>query len=200
MSKISIEGNALGSGTFTIASPNSNTSRTLTLPDSTGTVVVSGTTPSLNGITFPATQVASADANTLDDYEEGTWIPTLKFGGGSTGITYSQQFGQYTKIGRLVTCTFNIFLSSKGSSAGSATIDGLPFTVFNGNGYYAGATLQPYKIDYAAGGMLAMYVDKITNNLVLTSVPDDGGVNVATSNTDFNNDSQLIGSFIYYMS
>jgi hypothetical protein len=36
MSKIALEGNALGSGTFTIASPNSNTSRTLTLPDATG--------------------------------------------------------------------------------------------------------------------------------------------------------------------
>ena len=42
MSKISIEGNASGSGTFTIASPNSNTNRTLNLPDSSGTVVVTG--------------------------------------------------------------------------------------------------------------------------------------------------------------
>jgi hypothetical protein len=40
MSKIAIEGNAAGTGTFTIASPNSNTSRTLTLPDATGSVVV----------------------------------------------------------------------------------------------------------------------------------------------------------------
>jgi hypothetical protein len=36
--------------------------KTITFPDATGTVVISGTTPSLNGITFPATQVASADA------------------------------------------------------------------------------------------------------------------------------------------
>ena len=42
MSKISIEGNASGTGTFTIASPNSNTNRTLNLPDSSGTVVVTG--------------------------------------------------------------------------------------------------------------------------------------------------------------
>jgi hypothetical protein len=43
MSKISLEGNAAGTGTFTIASPNSNTSRTLTLPDLTGTVLTNAT-------------------------------------------------------------------------------------------------------------------------------------------------------------
>lgn len=179
---------------------NGITTNTGTLISAT-TIGVGGATPSTSGagITFPATQSASTDANTLDDYEEGTWTPALKFGGGSTGITYSQQFGQYTKVGRLVTCTFNIFLTSKGSSAGSATIDGLPFTVFNGNGYYAGAMLQPYKIDYAAGGMISMYVDKISNILVLNSIPDNGGVNTDTAATDFNNDSQIIGSFIYYV-
>jgi hypothetical protein len=39
MSKISLAGNALGTGTFTIASPNSNTDRTINLPDNTGTVL-----------------------------------------------------------------------------------------------------------------------------------------------------------------
>jgi microcystin-dependent protein len=42
MSKISLSGNPSGTGTFTIASPNSNTNRTLNLPDTSGTVVVSG--------------------------------------------------------------------------------------------------------------------------------------------------------------
>jgi hypothetical protein len=39
MSKVSLAGNASGTGIFTIASPNSNTDRTLTLPDSTGTLL-----------------------------------------------------------------------------------------------------------------------------------------------------------------
>ena len=151
------------------------------------------------GIRFPATQSASSNANTLDDYEEGTWTPTLKFGGGTTGITYSQQFGQYTKIGRLVTCTFNIFLTSKGSSTGSASIDGLPFTVFNGSGYYAGTMLQPYKINYVDGGMITMYVDKPSSALYLQSIPDTGAANTDIASGDFNNDSQVIGSFIYYV-
>ena len=75
-----------------------------------------------SGITFPATQVASADANTLDDYEEGTWTPSL---GGNT--TYSiTPSGTYTKIGRLVTVTFNCQVTTLGT--GSAQfISGLPF-------------------------------------------------------------------------
>lgn len=79
-------------------------------------------------IKFPATQNASANANTLDDYEEGTFTPVLKFGGATTGITYGVQSGVYTKVGNAVTIALQISLSSKGSATGSATITGLPFT------------------------------------------------------------------------
>jgi len=43
MSKVALSGNALGTGTFTIASPNGNTDRTLTLPDNTGTILTTAT-------------------------------------------------------------------------------------------------------------------------------------------------------------
>ena len=55
--------------------------------------------PVVDGIKFPATQVPSADANTLDDYEEGTWTPVLGGSGGTSGQTYAAQAGTYTKIG-----------------------------------------------------------------------------------------------------
>lgn len=80
------------------------------------------------GITFPATQSASSDANTLDDYEEGTFTPSIAFGGASVGVTYSDQNGDYTKIGNCVFFRLYIALSAKGSSTGFATISGLPFT------------------------------------------------------------------------
>jgi hypothetical protein len=80
-----------------------------------------------NGITFPATQSASSDANTLDDYEEGTWTPSL---GGNT--TYSEQTGTYTKIGRQVTVRYRIAVSSIGTGS-TTTLTGLPFTA-SGNG------------------------------------------------------------------
>ena len=79
-------------------------------------------------IAFPASQNASAGANTLDDYEEGTWSPGFAFGGGSTGMTFSQQTGSYTKLARSVEVNLFPALTAKGSSTGAATITGLPFT------------------------------------------------------------------------
>ena len=124
MSKVAIQGNASGTGVFTIASPNSNTDRTLTLPDEAGTVVVTGTTPALNGVTFPASQVTSADANTLDDYEEGTWTPVVTDGSGSVSIS-----GSYRKIGDIVWVQidgYNVNYSAVGT--GNLQITGFPFT------------------------------------------------------------------------
>jgi hypothetical protein len=83
------------------------------------------------GITFPATQSASSDANTLDDYEEGTFTADLNIGGATTGITYTGRAGKYTKIGNLVYVSLGVTLSSKGSLTGSITISGLPFASAN---------------------------------------------------------------------
>lgn len=89
-------------------------------------------------IKFPATQKVSTDANTLDDYEEGTWTPTINFGSGSTGITYTTQLGKYTKIGKLVFASFYIVLSSKGTDVGVANVGDLPFDPDTGNLNYLG--------------------------------------------------------------
>ena len=99
----------------------------LTLPTTSGTVVVSGTTPTLNGITFPATQVPSADANTLDDYEEGTWTATLT-GGTTPPSSPPTATGYYTKIGNLVTVNVQFNNANTTGATGAAQITGLPFT------------------------------------------------------------------------
>jgi hypothetical protein len=70
----------------------------------------------------------TAAANALDDYEEGTWTMGVSFGGASVGVTYINNAGRYTKIGRQVTASGYLALSSKGSSTGDAEITGLPFT------------------------------------------------------------------------
>ena len=76
---------------------------------------------------FPSTQNASADANTLDDYEEWTWTPNV---GGSA--TYTTQTGTYTKIGRLVFIRCILTINSIGTGS-TGTISGLPFTAASGD-------------------------------------------------------------------
>ena len=103
---------------------------TATFPTTLG---VGGATPSTSGsgISFPATQSASSDANTLDDYEEGTWTAGVSFGGNAVGVTYTAttgQYGLYTKIGNRVYWSCAIRLTNKGSSTGALKITGLPFT------------------------------------------------------------------------
>lgn len=95
------------------------------------TVGVGAATPSASGagITFPATQSASTDVNTLDDYEEGDWTPSVSSTGGSGVITTYTASGTYTKIGRLVTATARITTANIGSAAGVINVTALPFTM-----------------------------------------------------------------------
>lgn len=89
---------------------------------------VGNATPSTSGagITFPATASASSDANTLDDYEEGTFTPTV-IGSSTAGTaTYSTQVGAYRKIGSLVYITIQLEYTS-GNGSGNLLISGLPF-------------------------------------------------------------------------
>jgi hypothetical protein len=84
------------------------------------------------GITFPATQSASSDANTLDDYEEGDWTPVLSDGTNNATMETGTTQGKYTKIGKMVTVNFTVLTSSLGSVSGNITITGLPFVAGTG--------------------------------------------------------------------
>tara|TARA_R110000822_G_scaffold277542_1_gene399574 strand:+ start:1331 stop:1834 length:504 start_codon:yes stop_codon:yes gene_type:complete len=103
----------------------------ITTPDITSTTSTLGAlTQALNlgstgQIVFPATQSASSNANTLDDYEEGTWTPSYT-NGNITAYNCT-----YTKIGRVVTAIFTIQFTSTSTLFG--TISGLPFSVANNN-------------------------------------------------------------------
>lgn len=110
-------------------------------------------TPALNGVQFPATQVASANANTLDDYEEGTWTPSLSGGTGGS-VTYGAQVGFYTKIGRMVYVSANILASAWTHTGGSLYIAGLPFAADSTtNGRFVG-TMDWYALNTAKLAMV----------------------------------------------
>lgn len=104
-------------------------STTLTTPIVATTMGVGGATPSGSGsgITFPATQSASSDANTLDDYEEGTWTPTDTSG---AGLSFTGVVAQYVKVGSMLVAQMSITYPST-ANGNQAAIGGLPFTTAN---------------------------------------------------------------------
>ena len=87
------------------------------------------------GLSFPSAQDPSSDANTLDDYEEGTW--TLTDGSGA-GLSFTVLDARYTKIGRMVQC-FAQFAYPSTSNGNNSSITGLPFAVANTAGGAYGA-------------------------------------------------------------
>lgn len=93
------------------------------------TISVGNATPSSSGagITFPATQSASTDANTLDDYEEGTFTPTVAGSSTAGTTTYGEQLGFYTKIGRQVTIQIFVGISNMTGTGGAIEFGGFPF-------------------------------------------------------------------------
>jgi hypothetical protein len=122
-----------GTGRFFVKTSNgANNLRFVDGDNSTERMRINGSTGSLEpkfGIKFPATQVASADANTLDDYEEGDWTPAWIPSGGSWAGTFNG--ARYVKIGRMVWVAFTF--SASGAATGSKMngCNGLPFTSAN---------------------------------------------------------------------
>ena len=150
--------------------------------------------PSVDGVKFPATQVPSADANTLDDYEEGTWTPELKLGGASVGMTYNAQVGQYTKIGKMVHVTFRVSLAAKGTSIGSATVTGLPFNNVVTNPaiiFYPAYAL----VGLTAGGAMIGFIDATILYLLLQTTT----ASAAMTDANFGNSSDFRGGISYFI-
>jgi hypothetical protein len=102
------------------------------------TIGVGNATPASSGagITFPATQSASSNANTLDDYEEGTWTPELI--GGTTAGTPVAGAGYYTKVGNLVTIFYQFEgVATPSGAAGTLFVRGMPFTLNSASTIYS---------------------------------------------------------------
>ncbi len=241
MSKVKIQGHASGTGVLTVTAPNTSTDRTITLPDSTGTLATTAdSVGGANGVDFndnvkarfgtgndleiyhdgsnsyisdagtgilvirsdtsfqiqaangeayfnavkdaetalyhndvrkfetTATGVAvtggvaiggTGASNTLDDYEEGTWTPSV---GGNA--TYTTQIGKYTKVGNMVTLVCEININNIGNAANTASVSGAPFTPIAGS--------------HAASGAVGYHANLAVNVLQLTWRMDGGNAGI----------------------
>lgn len=175
---------------------NAATDISINLWDGLGAINETLKFPASGGIRFPSTQISSSNSNTLDDYEEGTFTPSVAFGGASTGITYFDRQGNYTKIGRQVTCTMYIAMTNVGSSTGIATIEGLPFTCNNLNRGSVSAIAIRYDNITSTGQLMGNVVQGSTQiGLSSTSVL---GADTALNNTNFNASSEFNAITVTY--
>jgi hypothetical protein len=133
-----------------------------------------------SGITFPATQVAATDVNTLDDYEEGTFTPTI-VGGTTAGVgVYTTQKGNYTKVGNLV--YFNIYVVwTAHTGTGSISVGGLPFTSNATSGRISSVTFGGTTIALTASNVIRGYIDNNSSLIAVTQYPVGGGANTSVS-------------------
>jgi hypothetical protein len=159
-------------------------------------IAVGGATAGTGGIAFPATAVAVADANTLDDYEEGAFTPTITFGGASVGVTYDTTYtgATYTKIGNRVCVTGYVLLTNKGSSTGVAAIGNLPFLSQSGTTKYLGASVGGAGFTFANQFWARIEPSSTAIDLYQTTVL---GALTAISDSDFSNTSQVYFSATY---
>lgn len=129
------------------------------------TISVGNATPSTSGagISFPATQSASSDANTLDDYEEGTFTPSLNRSGSAPTVTYSAQNGYYTKIGNQVTCVIALAWTANSGGSGNFYVASLPFTNKSATNNYADAAIGGYDGITLAAGCTQLGLELIPN-------------------------------------
>lgn len=159
-------------------------------PTITGTAAIPTINLTGGQIKFPATQAASSDANTFDDYEEGTWTPDLKFGANTAGTQSNS--GYYLKAAGLMAIVGTVTLTSKGVNTGDATITGLPFSI-TGSG--VGVSIRTDRITFVNVPQAHVTV-ALATTIQLSEAPDGGGAATNLTDADFVNNSSIRFSFI----
>ena len=130
----------------------------------------------VDGITFPATPVPSSNANTLDDYAEGTFTPST-FGSSTAGTgTYAATpVGRYTKVGRLV--FFDVYIrQTNHTGTGNIRVGNLPYTSSSEfAGPYSQVVCLAENLSITAGAVLSGQVQSSSTSISLLQTPSGGG-------------------------
>lgn len=148
---------------------------------------------------FPGTQNPSTDANTLDDYEEGSWTPTLTGTGGGSGQVYTTQLGTYQKTGRVVVANFRVKVSTLGTITTNAAIGGLPFTSRTGTDLSFGSFISFDVMTTSFIFLAAAVISNSTQALIFGSTAASTA-SATTVQADYSNTSEVSGTLTYFAS
>ena len=148
------------------------------------------------GIDFSASEGTNATSSILDDYEEGTWTPTLP-NGGTIGSVNS---ATYTKIGRVVKAGFYIStISGIPSNSSLFKIDGLPFTVSGSNSYHAaGGVSYVNGADWASTNAFNTPLSNVSSTYLYFHRRDGNSASVLNSAMTVLNSQEFICTIIYH--
>ena len=145
------------------------------------------------GLTFNGDTAA---ANALDDYEEGSFTPIIKFNQATNNQSYNYQMGRYTKIGNRVLFHLYVAFSNKGTASGYARVYGLPYTSANVGVGYAHCSVWVNNSNFG-NAVPTGYVPPNTDYFHLERQRTDGGGIYAVDNTNFNNNTDMMVSGHY---
>ena len=157
---------------FTVAT-NGNTTVGGTL-GVTGATTNTGLITASGGVAIGGT----GTANTLDDYEEGTFTPFLS--ALNVNPSYTEQTGRYTKVGRMCNIYIRLATSSFNGGTGNIKFGGLPFTSVSGP-YYIAQIFSLFGFEDYAGDIIAQF-NTGTTNFELYSQAEWAGSNYITIN------------------
>jgi hypothetical protein len=146
-------------------------------------VGTSANLPSLVGREFPV-------------YTTGTWTPTITFGGGSTGITYSAQEGTYTRIGDTVHLAGIAHVSGLGSATGTARVSGLPYTTaaFSPTGSYQTVPVLAFDATGLTSALIGLFEDS-QPDIILYQTGSSGGSAASHSNFTTSTSIRFSGTY-----
>jgi hypothetical protein len=161
---------------------------------------VGNATPSTSGagITFPATQSASADANTLDDYEEGTFTPTLIDNSSNQPTSYGARLGTYTKIGNQVTIQVYLAITTMGGTiSGAVSIGNMPFTSSSTTNNYQSAWCGYWATMNSSFVWVGGFLSPNTTRIALHRATSATATLVAMQASDWTSSSDIMISCTY---
>lgn len=122
-------------------------------------------------------------ANLLNDYETGSWTPTLS----STSATFSYSFnsGHYVKVGDIVSCWARITSNAtpSGTTSNALFIAGLPFTIYNHSDLYSGDSLGHFISYNIPSGYTsaAIQYQQSSATVILVNTGDNAGESAGTA-------------------
>lgn len=148
-------------------------------------------TVNINGNSYIYTAPAGGGVQTAPEivYLTDSWSPILSIGGASSGFSYTSS-GSYTKNGNMVTASFSVVLTNKGTSSGIITIEGLPLAAKSSSN----ASISLYS-SLVNAGPIGGVVDQGSAFIVLNNLSSDTVANL--TNANISNTTRIDGVVTY---